>query len=235
MEPQLFSCGLVWWCWPQWSDLPPSMEPQLFSCGLRAWTVARTIDNPPFNGAATFQLRIVSEKCKINWNFNVLQWSRNFSVADCLKLNAVCQKHKIPSMEPQLFSCGLLINWLVSLWWFSPFNGAATFQLRIENKIVKIFLTQPTLQWSRNFSVADCRKYRNVYVYHIVAFNGAATFQLRIATHVITTVLLSTPFNGAATFQLRIEDNVRAWTLSLNNPSMEPQLFSCGLATILQR
>ena len=130
------------------------MEPQLFSCGLFA--------------IAVMYLIIAS-----------LQWSRNFSVADCVQKLTQTSITKLTSMEPQLFSCGLLMvpaaggvagHASMEPQLFScglltetqnqnhptqSFNGAATFQLRIVLKDCHLLTATFLLQWSRNFSVAD--------------------------------------------------------------------------------
>ena len=85
------------------------------------------------------------------------------------------------------------------------FNGAATFQLRIELKVINISDTT-------------------------FRFNGAATFQLRIDDNFTTWHNAdSGSFNGAATFQLRIAAIFEDLDELSENASMEPQLFSCGL------
>ena len=207
------------------------MEPQLFSCGLSV------------------------RRCCISLVVIALQWSRNFSVADCAIIHCLMALINWASMEPQLFSCGL--HWIycnypwviVSLQWsrnFSVadcpssarartrvcrFNGAATFQLRIEDAMCVIrkdisasmepqlfscgllimslsrLSSSGLLQWSRNFSVADWMSREQ------------------------ETVCADTRFNGAATFQLRI---VVDWPVVWddNRASMEPQLFSCGLPNL---
>ena len=133
------------------------MEPQLFSCGLldcqqkkvgisdnlqwsRNFSVADCRKKPeisniqcPFNGAATFQLRIDGVLCQIMGIFSDLQWSRNFSVADCSQI-------------------GLLSCIRVNLQWSRNFSVEDCY----ENK--KAEARALCLQWSRNFSVADCRR-----------------------------------------------------------------------------
>ena len=155
MEPQLFSCGLgkkgrkeerkelglQWsrnfsvadWSTDVWISITSraSMEPQLFSCGLQMGI------------ETTFQ------------EYLELQWSRNFSVADCLSsaANVVHTACFNGAATFQLRIAGqTMLNWLSSF----GFNGAATFQLRIEVPTCE-YLSHQGLQWSRNFSVADCR------------------------------------------------------------------------------
>ena len=154
------------------------MEPQLFSCGLKKPLRGLNNGMQTFNGAATFQLRIAGWGSRapsmiifLQWsrNFSVadcyqrygdtigansLQWSRNFSVADCKDPLIPIKGWILPSMEPQLFSCGLEFNVTsppkkTSLQWSRNFSVADC----------ALFFASPTkstnLQWSRNFSVAD--------------------------------------------------------------------------------
>ena len=133
-----------------------SMEPQLFSCGLNKLARGGRTPNSRFNGAATFQLRIACPKLVqsgVAMSFNGaatfqlriveniqqqqhqadgLQWSRNFSVADWTNWREVVGLPIPASMEPQLFSCGLLKIWICIMFFSPGFNGAATFQLRID-------------------------------------------------------------------------------------------------------
>ena len=156
------------------------MEPQLFSCGLHEMcTYFFTLDFA-FNGAATFQLRIASSSGTHKDQFCTLQWSRNFSVADCEQIDIQLKNGLNPSMEPQLFSCGLN-EWVGDAKRvLQPFNGAATFQLRIASLQFEDYKKSCLLQWSRNFSVADWG-HRHHTGHSPISFNGAATFQLRIA------------------------------------------------------
>ena len=180
------------------------MEPQLFSCGL------------------------TNSKTGLN-TLTKLQWSRNFSVADCgirtfnnerdlrgfngaatfqLRIDGIGFREfkvLIASMEPQLFSCGLktgnciALQPTLSLQWSRNFSVADWYYDADD-----VNLTWFMLQWSRNFSVADCSK-------------------------CVCWKCFRTCFNGAATFQLRIEETSVLEFVKLGVASMEPQLFSCGL------
>ena len=156
------------------------MEPQLFSCGLVDDSVYQWDTLMSFNGAATFQLRIDDFSGRssprtwasmepqlfscglsicilwIIWYAIMLQWSRNFSVADCHLSFLNETRDEYASMEPQLFSCGLMEIRPKRVYSLHCFNGAATFQLRIVVKHKKEYFRLCQLQWSRNFSVADC-------------------------------------------------------------------------------
>ena len=136
----------------------------------------------------------------------------------------------IPSMEPQLFSCGLDLaqqmedqNFRVALQWSRNFSVADC------SRYQHWWFIHFHLQWSRNFSVADCRAGKSQPKI-FKTFNGAATFQLRIVvgTNIDDSFIFT--FNGAATFQLRIVEQANR-NLKFLKPSMEPQLFSCGLVT----
>ena len=83
MEPQLFSCGLFCAFGRGDNQRIASMEPQLFSCGLWQGMDLSQGDFRRFNGAATFQLRIAVNGHLSHTIVTMLQWSRNFSVADC--------------------------------------------------------------------------------------------------------------------------------------------------------
>ena len=183
-----------------------SMEPQLFSCGLLKILPTPQSVVTCFNGAATFQLRIAVCELIDKSSLVALQWSRNFSVADCKTVKANLTTAKEASMEPQLFSCGLMFAYFVGGYYFmlqwsrnfsvadcqwrysgrveigmasmepqlfscglhgktgllcpqvnGCFNGAATFQLRIATTLAQKAIDAKQLQWSRNFSVADCK------------------------------------------------------------------------------
>ena len=186
----------------------------------------------PFNGAATFQLRI-EPTLQLKPEFLIhLQWSRNFSVADCYVLarqfvycqgpsmepqlfscGLNCKKNKekrvvIPSMEPQLFSCGL--------WIYGPRESVAS-----------------NLQWSRNFSVADCYVATQVDTIS-VCLQWSRNFSVADCRIGLCISGRWRPFNGAATFQLRIGDFIGTTACVHADPSMEPQLFSCGLLRFLE-
>ena len=182
-----------------------------------------------FNGAATFQLRI---ECVLIEGDDDSDASMEPQLFSCglLSIISIDMVGIIASMEPQLFSCGLCkCRW----WWL---------------------LLEKLLQWSRNFSVADCRRRRRRSRKDTRGFNGAATFQLRIVSSldsvhstqctasmepqlfscglvdsIVIMLLHFQCFNGAATFQLRIELPIVGVVKVLLVASMEPQLFSCGL------
>ena len=208
----------------------PSMEPQLFSCGLGLVCFIAVIIFRTFNGAATFQLRIDSISRDVKSFHIFLQWSRNFSVADCCG-DGVQQSRHVAFNGAATFQLRIAAHLLWYSLRYCPFNGAATFQLRIARLRThprslkfkpsmepQLFscglrcrwntsLQQLVLQWSRNFSVADCINSYSITILPTLSFNGAATFQLRIAADSTGWADTCLAFNGAATFQLRIDQN----------------------------
>ena len=160
-----------------------------------------------FNGAATFQLRIaVDFLSPVPKILPILQWSRNFSVADCWLKRSNGKFDMTPSMEPQLFSCGLQKRKTRQpLRQSFSFNGAATFQLRIASGsgiVSRDF--QPSME-PQLFSCGLLAITTHRQKVQKTAFNGAATFQLRIETENNPHLTRAPTFNGAATFQLRID------------------------------
>ena len=174
-------CGWEKRTTPQENYLQWSRNFSVADCRL-CWRLS-SLHSGTFNGAATFQLRIAINASPFNGASKSLQWSRNFSVADWRAVMTYRSDTLDPSMEPQLFSCGLQI----CLW---------------------IVCSKIYLQWSRNFSVADCRLAHRCHPFFLL------------------------PFNGAATFQLRIDGNFFHRPSMGIRPSMEPQLFSCGLCNL---
>ena len=157
-----------------------SMGPQLCSCGNR--TCRRWWRGSPggFNGAATLQLRKHDRPHTFLAGCELLQWGRNFAVAETVRLDlplerslyglqwgrnfAVAETPPPPrdlpqlesaSMGPQLCSCGNRFRAARRSLGRASFNGAATLQLRKHGKLVPVDILP------------------------IRGFNGAATLQLR--------------------------------------------------------
>ena len=179
------------------------MEPQLFSCGLNLRGTIQICYRYTFNGAATFQLRIDEQDTSTNRSWNALQWSRNFSVADCVLDHINQDVAEQPSMEPQLFSCGLQIQNRNLVFGLFPSMEPQLFScglLMLET--VRSRCVIPSME-PQLFS-CGLRKWGAVNQKWISTFNGAATFQLRIGLRRVYLPSVVLTFNGAATFQLRI-------------------------------
>ena len=227
MEPQLFSCGLkepvtIWvnlnnlqwsrnFSVADWRSFPVTKR------GANSLQWSRNFSVADCSGC----YRQGSQHIHLQWSRNfsvadcsgmpwrsiprpVLQWSRNFSVADCMTHHS--QNHAIlfPSMEPQLFSCGLGDDGSRRLSISSAFNGAATFQLRIDHCYSYAYDHGLCLQWSRNFSVADCGKHYLFVWDHLQPSMEPQLFSCGLKYYVFYSMKGDLPFNGAATFQLRI-------------------------------
>ena len=164
---------------------------------------AKAAGSHSFNGAATLSLR---KSAEIWWRYgmlNLLQWGRNFIVAEissehkCKNLfcllqwgrnfivaeiaGCVCRvcQVRLASMGPQLYRCGNIIS--------SSHSAISHFSLQwgrnfivAEIGLIPLILRQTTmLQWGRNFIVAEIRTPHNAKPHHEKRFNGAATLSLR--------------------------------------------------------
>ena len=133
----------------------------------------------------------------------------------------------LASMGPQLYRCGNGASNGATLASRPSFNGAATLSLRKYPERQYGRYQFLTLQWGRNFIVAEMlepfclllllpysfngaatlslRKWQNAdrNLCHADGFNGAATLSLRKYTCPMSTSTQSSSFNGAATLSLR--------------------------------
>ena len=158
-----------------------SMGPQLYRCGNLCRYALPFPDDPCFNGAATLSLRkpfmgLVNGVTEVvlQWgrNFIVaetwsssspavflgrLQWGRNFIVAETRLFRLTLLSYGAASMGPQLYRCGNLSLIKESMSIYISFNGAATLSLRKPAAIRPPFMPPVKLQWGRNFIVAETR------------------------------------------------------------------------------
>ena len=107
-----------------------SMGPQLYRCGNSGHTASGPTSRRSFNGAATLSLRKLTSFLIGSYGLVVLQWGRNFIVAET-------------TQRP----C-----WLRNR---TRFNGAATLSLRKPAPVPDALPVLGTLQWDRNFIVAE--------------------------------------------------------------------------------
>ena len=130
MGPQLYRCGNHRWHHTQYTPHAASMGPQLYRCGnsevggdgeapvgasmgpqlYRCGNPAHgRRDNPPkhrFNGAATLSLRKFDIPQPRTTCIRVLQWGRNFIVAEISHPVLRRLQPNDASMGPQLYRCG---------------------------------------------------------------------------------------------------------------------------------
>ena len=154
------------------------MGPQLYRCGNRhLWRgIRRSRDR--FNGAATLSLRKPAACLSFSVLVLVLQWGRNFSVAET--------RSRIGKSK----ECGLLQ-------WGRNFIVAETISSLTSTTL------QFTLQWGRNFIVAETSLPFFCTSHPSLSFNGAATLSLRKPAARPAAGHGSICFNGAATLSLR--------------------------------
>ena len=130
-----------------------SMGPQLYRCGnghgsRRIWLRALR-----FNGAATLSLRKLILFTKYDPSMPLLQWGRNFIVAEI----------HIPQTGPMpALSC---------------FNGAATLSLRKSSTALQPATPLHTLQWGRNFIVAEMSTTRTIQSTQTAASMGPQLYR----------------------------------------------------------
>ena len=156
-----------------------------------------------------------------------LQWGRNFIVAEtaCPLVGDIGVYHA--SMGPQLYRCGNLFLTKETAKCYIRFNGAATLSLRKRLNVLAELLRIATLQWGRNFIVAEtgdrhCRQVSATALQWGRNFIVAETWQICISAMLKSiasmgpqlyrcgnqrrNARLSTQpnsFNGAATLSLR--------------------------------
>ena len=158
MGPQLCSCGNHNILMQMYVCRPASMGPQLCSCGNMASDVIHTHIPPCFNGAATLQLR------KLSLTMMMRRSGPCFNGAATLQLRKPDSSRpglgpgRGASMGPQLCSCGNRQVGRRVRCRQGGFNGAATLQLRKPHVLRAAGRRANSLQWGRNFAVAETRK-----------------------------------------------------------------------------
>ena len=181
MGPQLYRCGNDVENFLTYKGYKASMGPQLYRCGNPPKTNHIRRQSKSFNGAATLSLRKSRFRRSTFTAKEELQWGRNFIVAEiwgpralllslerCFNGAATLSLRKLiektlsasseayrASMGPQLYRCGNR-HWT----WAGPeqvvgFNGAATLSLRKSNIREQAMPQSFSLQWGRNFIVAE--------------------------------------------------------------------------------
>ena len=157
-----------------------------------------------FNGAATLSLRKYRFRELREPNTSMLQWGRNFIVAEIRLRSLAAAAPHTASMGPQLYRCGNVASLQDTLSDLQRFNGAATLSLR--------------KCWIRSL---DGTRWE-------ASFNGAATLSLRKYDIAAGRSYAPTSFNGAATLSLRKFGQTANQVRNLRYASMGPQLYRCG-------
>ena len=130
MGPQLYRCGNDGREARVVDVFGASMGPQLYRCGNVPVWVAENVALISFNGAATLSLRKCAGEDGGLPLSQMLQWGRNFIVAEIyFGIARICQQWRA-SMGPQLYRCGNLLCVTGTMSTMKRFNGAATLSLR---------------------------------------------------------------------------------------------------------
>ena len=180
------------------------MRPQLYRCGNSAINRLPFSCHVRFNGAATLSLRksmiIITEimfRIVLQWGrnfivaemdllradrvfFDSLQWGRNFIVAEM----SICVCHPLgPSTWLQWGRNFIVAE--MSICVCHPLGPSTWLQWGRNFIVAEILLSGggrrrvSTLQWGRNFIVAEIPTLALVYSIELYRFNGAATLSLR--------------------------------------------------------
>ena len=131
MGPQLYRCGNLSSSIRACRSWIASMGPQLYRCGNQKRNRLPEQSLFCFNGAATLSLRKLTMGDIDRTMYALLQWGRNFIVAEMYMKMMDVFAQKVASMGPQLYRCG---------------NSRARHSRYVMGSV---------LQWGRNFIVAE--------------------------------------------------------------------------------
>ena len=253
MGPQLYRCGNRRHILRKEQQPPASMGPQLYRCGNEALQRDTALRQQGFNGAATLSLRKhcsphgrhVSQplasmgpqlyRCgnepwppsSHGWQLT-LQWGRNFIVAETNRGFGCHASHAGASMGPQLYRCGNLPclprlrrrDHLASM-------GPQLYRCGNLDYTEEAQRDPYTLQWGRNFIVAEtrCPAPRST---GRSSFNVAATLSLRKPFHQMHHPVNGLPLQWGRNFIV-----AETWWVTTGRrhdipASMGPQLYRCG-------
>ena len=90
-------------------DIVASMGPQLYRCGNTPWSGSAGTPGRSFNGAATLSLRKLVTSTDTAAAVGMLQWGRNFIVAETHHAELGMGRASSASMGPQLYRCGNIL------------------------------------------------------------------------------------------------------------------------------
>ena len=160
---------------------------------------------------------------------SVLQWGRNFIVAETGARRSQTGFKCRASMGPQLYRCGdptaiiTPVTTPAMLQWGRNFIVAETSRLEI-----RVPSTSYALQWGRNFIVAETDSSRNNLHQPHRASMGPQLYRCGDGGLSTRPYLPLKSFNGAATLSLRRRHGNTACLWSSRKASMGPQLYRCG-------
>ena len=207
MGPQLYRCGNQAPCRPR-GTLPwrfngaATLSLRKHGYGPGSWSGSQR-----FNGAATLSLRKHAIVRSFTTCVNMLQWGRNFIVAETWRLAVDCRGRVHASMGPQLYRCG---------------NLALKY-----DKHQTLF----KLQWGRNFIVAETSCQVFMLRCDIQASMGPQLYRCGNPDTPGRHGQVPAGFNGAATLSLRKRAQDTRGAGKVGGASMGPQLYRCGNST----
>ena len=160
-----------------------------------------------FNGAATLSLRKRTIANYTRYRYSLLQWGRNFIVAETQGEIGYRAQADYASMGPQLYRCGNMEHGSVILVNMPASMGPQLYRCG-NDAITRYNIGDPNgLQWGRNFIVAETGR-------PIVSGETAITLQwgrnfivAETCNRVQRRVETRRCFNGAATLSLRKQDD----------------------------
>ena len=132
------------------------MGPQLYRCGNGGTPCKSRALRSSFNGAATLSLRKLKYFSCAGAVSSLLQWGRNFIVAETGRWRWCSNRLLHASMGPQLYRCGNeafaenSADYMNKLQWGRNFIVAET-----DSATSSTPLMLSRLQWGRNFIVAE--------------------------------------------------------------------------------
>ena len=204
MGPQLYRCG---------NSPCASGTPRRSGCFNGAATLSlrkrgprsrRSSGHTCFNGAATLSLRKQPPGAPTVLTDAMLQWGRNFIVAETMVGLGDDVTEALASMGPQLYRCGntrhLRRSWGGSfrLQWGRNFIVAETLHVQMAQST-----GMALLQWGRNFIVAETGRLQRTVWEPRHASMGPQLYRCGNPAWTTSSCSADPGFNGAATLSLR--------------------------------
>ena len=182
-----------------------------------------------FNGAATLSLRKLGlPRCALRRKSKLLQWGRNFIVAEIRQSPPVVELFFAASMGPQLYRCGNASTGTSSRSRPEASMGPQLYRCGNETVLSTTGLTDAELQWGRNFIVAEINGRSINCIASLSGFNGAATLSLRKSGLRRCQRLAMPWLQWGRNFIVAEITERRARHDPPMQASMGPQLYRCG-------
>ena len=180
-----------------------------------------------FNGAATLSLRKPLKVKESDIVTDLLQWSRNFIVAETGEFGLLDPPFKVASMGPQLYRCGNCWLCPVASQPARASMGPQLYRCGNENIPADARSALQQLQWGRNFIVAEILPARLRGPTN-TSFNGAATLSLRKPGFQVLNDGYVLPLQWGRNFIVAETGCSGIGFGRVVGASMGPQLYRCG-------